>query len=230
MSYGVTTQSKSVENLFAGDFPRIEKPVTIALGEGALTRGTVLGKITKGAVTSAAKTGGNTGDGTLVLDVTTPLLANAKAGVYTVRIVRAALAEVATTPAVPAQKAIAEFKDPQGNTLTICDVPTSSGITISNQLKFVLTEGSTPFALGDGFNITVAAGSGQYGAYDDTAVNGLETAKCILAENVDATSATVNTTAFFSGEFTDSATVLVGLDAAAKVDFEDTSIFIKKVY
>lgn len=230
MSYGVTTQSKSVENLFAGDFQRVEKPVTIALGEGVLTRGTVLGKITKGAVTSAAKTGGNTGDGTLVLDVTTPLLANAKAGVYTVRIVRARIAEIATTPVVPAQLAIAELKDPEGNVINVFQVNVGGGTTISNQLKFTITEGSTNFALGDGFNITVAAGSGQYGAYDDTAVNGLETAKCILAENVDATSATVNTTAFFSGEFTDSATVLVGLDAAAKVDFEDTSIFIKKVY
>src|SRR5579862_4629896 len=62
--------------------------ITVASGQLASVVGQVLGKITLGAVSSAAKSGGNTGNGTLVLDGTTPLVAGAdKAGVgiYTVR-------------------------------------------------------------------------------------------------------------------------------------------------
>src|SRR4051812_2597763 len=65
----------------------VSRKVTIKQS-AALVRGSMLGKITLGAATSAAKAGGNTGNGTLVLDVTTPILANANrtgAGVYTVR-------------------------------------------------------------------------------------------------------------------------------------------------
>lgn len=228
MYMGVTTQSKSVENLFAGDFPRAEVPVTIALGEGNLLRGTLLGKITKGDVSSAAKSGGNTGDGTLVLDETTPLLNGSKAGTYKARIVKAAVAQVGTTPAVPAVKALAEFKDPDGNILEVCEVPTSSGVTISNQLKFVLTEGSTPFAVGDGFDVTVEAGSGKYGAYDNEAVNGLEKAVAILASDANATSADEKSTAFISGEFNESA--ITGIDATAKKQLEGSLLVVKKIY
>ena len=42
----VTTQNNTVVQLFAGDFPRVTKPITIASGAGVLTKGTVLGKIT----------------------------------------------------------------------------------------------------------------------------------------------------------------------------------------
>lgn len=228
MDMGITTQSKSVENLFAGDFPRAEIPVTIALGEGALTRGTLLGKITKGAVSAAAKSGGNTGDGTLVLDETTPLLQGAKPGIYTAKIIRAAVAQVATAPAVPAVKALAEFKDPEGNVLEVCEVPTSSGVTISNQLKFVLTEGSTPFVVGDGFDLTVATGSDKYGAYDNSAVNGLEKAVAVLSSDADATSAEEKSSAFVSGEFNEAA--LTGIDATAKAQLSGTLLFVKKIY
>jgi len=42
----VNTQSNSTVQLFAGDFPRVLLPVTIASGAGVLAKGTVLGKIT----------------------------------------------------------------------------------------------------------------------------------------------------------------------------------------
>lgn len=70
--------------------------------------------------------------------------------------------------------------------------------------------------------------SGKYKAYNNGASDGSEVAKLILAKNVDATSADVNTVAYRTGEFNESA--LTGLDAAAKVDFETTPIIIKKVY
>ena len=119
MDYGITTQSKTVDNLFAGDFPRVSLPVTIVSGSGVVVRGTLLGKVTA---------------------------------------------------------------------------------------------------------------TGKYKPYSNANADGSETAKLVLAENVDATAADVKTTAFAAGEFNEA--VLVGLDAAARVDFEPgtSAIFIKKVY
>ena len=224
----VTTQDDITVVLFASDFPRATKAITIASGAGLLTKGTVLGKITKGAASSAEIAAGNTGDGTLTLDETTPILAGAKAGVYKARVIRAALAQVGTTPAVPAQKALVELKDPDGNVLEVFDLPTSAGITISNHIKFAMVEGSTPFELGDGFDITIAAGSGKYAAYNASAINGTEKAVLILGENADdATSADVKAIAYVSGHFNTAA--LTGLDAAARVDFEGTAILLGTV-
>jgi len=42
----VTTQDNTQVQLFAGEFPRVTKPITIASGQGLLKKGTVLGKIT----------------------------------------------------------------------------------------------------------------------------------------------------------------------------------------
>ena len=70
----------------------LSEAITLAQGQSNVPRGAVLGKITLGALTSAAKSGGNTGNGTITLDPTTPILANANKGgpgVYTVRCVTA---------------------------------------------------------------------------------------------------------------------------------------------
>jgi hypothetical protein len=39
-------ESQTPENLYAGNFPRVTMPVTIASGEGIIAKNTVLGKIT----------------------------------------------------------------------------------------------------------------------------------------------------------------------------------------
>lgn len=221
----VNTESQDKIQMFAGDFPRAIVAIVIILGSGILAAGTVLGKVIKGAATSAAKTDGNTGDGTLTLDETTPILAKAKPGIYKVRVIRAAIAAIGETS--PAMKGIAQLSDPDGNVLSVFDLPTTPGVTIADQVKFAIIEGSTPFALGDGFDITIAAGSNNYKPYDDDNIDGSEVAKLILAEDIDATSATVYTTAYKSGQFNEAA--LTGLDAAAKVDFEGTPIFFGSV-
>lgn len=69
--------------------------------------------------------------------------------------------------------------------------------------------------------------SGKYDAYDNTDNDGTETAKLILANAVDATSADVKASAYASGSFNEAA--LTGIDAAAKVDFEGTPIFVKSI-
>lgn len=207
----VNTQTQSTTQLFAGDFPRVTKAITILTGL-VLAAGTLLGKILLGAATAAAKTGDNTGNGTLTLDSTTPILAGAKAGVYKVRVIRAAIAAIGETS--PAMKAIAELKDPDGKVLEVFDVPTTPGITISNQVKFTMVEGSSAFALGDGFDITIAAGSGKYKAYDADNLDGSQYPELVLAEDIDSSDGDVKAVAYASGHFNEAA--VTGVDANAK--------------
>jgi hypothetical protein len=157
---------------------------SIVLDTGNLTRGTLLGKITVGAATSAAKSGGNTGNGAMgSITVGT----GAKAGVYTLRIVTAA-----------ADAGEFQVKDPSGVVVGIGDV----GVAFSGGgLSFTLADGANNFVVGDGFDITVAAGSGKFVRSDATAANGSEVPVAILAEDADATSADVTTVAYLTGEF-----------------------------
>lgn len=81
--------------------------------------------------------------------------------------------------------------------------------------------------LAKGTVLGIVTASGKFGVYADAGAGGLDTAKGILAEDVDATSADVNTTVYLAGDFNE--TALTGLTAAAKVDFIGTAIFIGKV-
>ena len=67
--------------------------------------------------------------------------------------------------------------------------------------------------------------SGKYTKYNDSGSDGEQTAKLILKDAVDATSADVLTNAYVTGVF--NANALTGLDAAARVDFEGTPIILK---
>jgi len=193
---------------------------TILSGEGELSRGAVLGKVKLGAASKAAKSGGNTGDGTLTLDSTTPILAGAKAGVYTVRVIRAAIDAIGATS--PAIDALAELRDPNGSVCAVVDVPTTPGVTVSNQVKFALVEGNTAFALGDGFDITIAAGSGKLKLLDKTAVDGSADFNSILAEDVDATSADVaHAPIYLGGEFNSNSVTLA--DGTVVADIADAA-------
>lgn len=291
-----TTETYTPDNLIAGNEPpALARKITLLSGAGALLRGTVLGKIGLGAAVSAAKSGGNTGNGTLTMDVTTPVRTGAKAGVYTVRVISRASGTVAaagtsaavagstgngTITASPATGAGAkqgvysivcvepgadagsfEVRDPDGIvlgravpgtpftahiTFTITDGGTDfvagdaftvtvageqdetfrvtdpdglvlgdvavSGVSgtgaFDNDLKFVLTDGSTDFIVGDGFDITVAAGSGKYIKSLSAAVNGSQTPDCVLAEDADATSADAEALVFETGYFNANAITL----------------------
>lgn len=98
------------------------------------------------AATSAAKAGGNTGNGTLTLDVTTPVLANAEVGVYTVRCIEAVT-----------NGGKFEVKNPTGRSLGMAIIVAGAGgtYTFSDQIKFVVQDGATDFIVGDGFDVTV---------------------------------------------------------------------------
>lgn len=82
-------------------------------------------------------------------------------------------------------------------------------------------------ALAKGTVLGKVTATGKFKAYDDNNTDGSEVASAILGVDVDATSADAKGFAYFSGEFNEDA--LTGIDAAGKVDFEGTPIFIKSV-
>lgn len=151
-------------------------PVTYASGADVLA-GTVLGKAGVAGATSAAKAGGNTGGGSLTLDVTTPVLAGAKAGVYRVR---------CTT--VVANGGVFDVSDPDGDSIGEYAI---GGPAFANQIKFAMADVGTDFALGDGFDITVAAGSGKVKALNLAALDGAAVAYGVAFDFYAATAADV---------------------------------------
>lgn len=217
------------DNLVAGDFPVATDSVTIAAGQN-LKRGTVLGKISKGASSAVAAPdgagteGANTGNGTLVLDATTPLLAGNKPGIYKIKIVAAAVAD-------PATAAKANVYDPDGDLIDIISVAATTGTEFEKQIAFVITDGSTPFVAGDGFKVTVAvaAGSGYFKTVNSANVDGSEVPNAVLLEDVDASSAAANGVVGLTGEYNTNSLVFGGSDTAAlhKEALRALSIFIK---
>lgn len=143
---------------------------TLASGNNLLA-GAVLGKRTLGAATAAA-IAGNTGNGAMGA---VTVGAGAKAGVYRLLIVE---------PGTNVGTFIVE--DPDG-------ILVGTGVVASafskGGLSFTLADGSTDFVAGDGFTITVAAGTGKWEEYDPTNTNGSEYARGILTRDTDATSA-----------------------------------------
>lgn len=152
---------------------RSRDAVTILSGAGVLKPGAVLGQVTKGAATAAAKSGGNTGNATISA---VTLGGGAKVGVYTVRFTAATAFNVF---------------DPDGFQLK----PGATGAAYADDLGFTITVGGTPMVAGDGFDITVAAGSKKWVASPATGTNGSEVAAAILMYEVDATSADVKAAA-----------------------------------
>lgn len=171
------------------------------LKSGALFKaGSVLGKITAGAVTSGVKaSGANTGDGTFVLDVTSPKRISVQVGRYTLR--------VTNVPA--AHGSVWELKDPRGISLGNPFVAGSGGTkTVDNQIKGVLTDAGTDWVAGDGFDIDVAAGSSKYILSAAAAEDGSAEPVAILGEEVDATGADKNCPVMIEGYFNETALVL----------------------
>jgi hypothetical protein len=173
---------------------------TVVSGATVLKGGTILGRIVAGAAVGAAVAGG-TGDGTITVDGTDPTLAGAQEGVYT-----------AICIAIGTNTGTFEVNDPSGNSLGQVIV----GATFANQIKFVINDGATDFALLDAFTITIAAGSGNYLAYDPTATTGAEQIAGILfVESVGTVKRTIVTRA---AQVTGSDLIYQdGADAAAKL-------------
>lgn len=136
--------------------------VTVTQTGTALKSGTVLGQVTLGTATSAAKSG-NTGNGTMGA---VTVGAGALPGAYRLTII-----EPGTN--------VGNFtlENPLGEPLNSGVVGTAYS---NGGLSFTLADGSTDFAAGDQFLITVAAGSGKYKARSDAATDGSAVAAAIL--------------------------------------------------
>lgn len=163
---------------------------TTVLEDEVLEAGAVLGAIPAGTSASAAKTGGNTGNGTFVLDATTPIQPGAKEGVYTLRCITAAT-----------NGGVFRLEDPDGNVLGDFTITGGAGgtVTVNEEIKGVLTDGSTDFAAGDGFDITISALSYKSVEYNPAGTDGSQIIYGILMADCDATGADTASTAFRRG-------------------------------
>lgn len=173
--------------------------VAIDAVNGILKRGTLLGKITKGAITGtkapagAGQEGANTGTGTLTMDATALYHADHMFGAYTITVIRAYVAEGTVAGAY-------EVRNPAGSLIGTGTI----GDTFDNQIKFVLAEaGAEKFIVGDAFTYTIAqaAGSGQLAIVDKDATNGTDVPFGILVNDVDVSAATADADLYVRGEF-----------------------------
>lgn len=185
------------KNLEAGVKPIVTDTATILTGNN-LTAGSLLGKITKGAGTGAAGT--NTGNGTFTPDSTTPILTKSIVGAYRI-----------TCKQAVTNGGIFEVANPDGICLGLYKV----GDTWSNQIKFVIADGGTDFAVGDFFTYTIAAGSGKCKLSNSVATDGSEIPYAVLLEDIDASSADKTAPVGLEGEFNSNFMTFGGSDTAA---------------
>lgn len=152
--------------------------ITVKAGSGsarALTKGMVLAKLVTGTATPAAKSGGNTGDGTCTMDATTPIRSDAKLGVYRVRFIAAA-----------ANNGTFQVIDPNGDVIGVVVMATGSG-TFDGEIKFAIADaGADDFIVGDGFDITVSSLVEKWVQLAPAGTDGSQIAAGILLDNVTA--------------------------------------------
>ena len=133
------------DNLVAGDKQLKTESVLVASGEGALARGTVLGR-TKVSVPTTGTIAG-TGNGTCTVVTGGPKTLQ---GSY-----------VATCIAVVAHGGIFQVKNPKGNIIgqvSILGGSGGTGVFTNEEINFTLTDGSTDFIAGDTATIAVTEG------------------------------------------------------------------------
>lgn len=163
---------------YLGDILKWEEPnlysreeATILSGQN-LKVGTVIGKVTVGAVTGAAAAG-NTGNGTIgSLSAGT----GARPGVYKVACIEPA-----------ANGGTFAVFDPEGLLIGSAVV----GSAFAGVVNFTISDGATDFIAGDRFDITVADGTKKVKASPNTASDGSDAAAGILASDVDASAGDV---------------------------------------
>lgn len=181
------------------------REITVLSGQN-LKSGTVLGKVANGTASSAANAG-NTGNGAMGAIT---VGAGAKPGVYRLTIIE---------PATNAGTFRVEDSDG-------VEIGTGNVAAAFNKggLSFTLADGATDFVAGDGFTITVAAGSGKRKASPNAAqADGSEVVTGILLFDVDASSADAKGVEIYR----DAIVSIAGLVYEATVD-DDTKKGVKR--
>ena len=171
----------STKNLVSSEFP------CFLTGSAPLPRGTILGKTTAPTLTGAAKTGGNTGNGTISAVSAGEY---AQTGVYSITLTSPTAFNVL---GAPNSSGIA---DSLGS--GVVGTPFSS---FGGVINFLLTAGSTAFVAGDGFTITNPGASGLWKLSVATASDGSQKPSGVLVDYADPTSGNVNIGVYVSGEF-----------------------------
>ena len=150
---------------------------TIKAGSGLIPPGMVLGRVLSAPVSGAPRTGGNAGDGVLTLDPDQPTMRGVLTGVYAVQIVSASPMRFRVT-------------DPSGLSFGVQE----AGDTNENAIRFTIASGSVPFAVGDGFDITVPPASDLWAPSPAGLVEGIEGAEfasAVALGGADATAGAV---------------------------------------
>ena len=93
-------------------------------------------------------------------------------------------------------------------------------------IAFTLGDGAVDFVAGDGFTITVGAGSGRYVAYSNTATNGSEVAAAILYAPAPISTTYQQATVVVRDAEVDES-LLTGLDATGKADLAGVGIVMR---
>lgn len=187
MPASFASASYSPDRLLAGEIPLKSRKVTLLSGDGARTRGAVLGKKATAGTIAGAAAAGNTGNGTIG---TLSVAGRAKEGVYVATFVE---------PATNLGSFIVE--DPDG-------INVGSGVVgteFSGPIVFTISDGATDFVAGDRFLITVSAVTYKYLRSVATATDGSERPVAILAEDADSTAADVEALVYERGDFNESA-------------------------
>lgn len=153
------------EQLLAGDFPRIERKVAIATFTGTLAVGSALGRVA-GTISAPVAFAGNVGNGTFA--ATPTAAAGIKEGDYKLVIVE---------PGTNVGTFV--LHDPDGLVAGIGVVASA----FAAPLAFTLQDGSTDFAAGDGFTISVAKGT-DYNLSLSAAADGSHLIQAILSHEV----------------------------------------------
>lgn len=213
MLAGFTNQGTftPLDALIVGGFDTVTRQITLLSGQNLL-RGAVLGKITiPGSATSAVKaSGANTGNGALTMDATTPVLPNARVGVYQVRF---------TSPTAY------RVTDPRGEVLG----DGANAAAFADQIKFVTAAGGTAFVAGDGFDISLVVGPGKYLLALGAATDGSQVPNAILAEDCNASSGDTVTIAYIRATVDENACIFgAGLNPAnARDPLRDVGISLQ---
>jgi hypothetical protein len=151
--------------------------ITVLSGEGKLVAGTVLGKTVVTATAVASAKAGNTGSsGAITMDGTTPVLATAKQGRYSI---------ICIEPGTNA--GTFEVVDPSG---VVIGTVIAAGAAFATQIKFTIAD-ATDFVSGDGFYVDVAISAVKYRSADPTNTDGSAVGCAVLWDAVDATSADI---------------------------------------
>ncbi len=186
----------TVRNVLLGGWIT-SRPNIIEVGQNLLM-GTILSEVKSAA--AAAALAGNTGDGTVGSISVGPKV---QKGTYK-------LIAVKTT-------AGGEFNvlSPAGYS---CGMATIGEAFVSSEINFTITDGATPFVLGDGFTIAVN-GSGKFKTVSAVAEDGAGSPEQVLMVDTDATEADVSAKGWESGEF--DAALLIVTDGESAADYRE---------